>query len=122
MDTAFLRPPRLTEKIYVGLPDEEARAYLINRKLSKVPHDPNLDIPAIVALTEGFNSADVSEFCEYMKTGAIKRTIAAGGADAISGICQADVDEAAKHIHSSVQQSDIVNIRRWEETQAVKKA
>ena len=122
LDTAFLRPPRLTEKIYVGLPDEAARTYLIERKLAKVPHDPSLNVAHIAALTEGFNSADVAEFCEYMKTGAIKRTIAAGGTAAMSGVCQADVDEAAKHVRSSVQQSDLINIQRWEQTQSGNKA
>ena len=37
LDTAFLRPRRLTEKIYVGLPDVEARLYLIRRNLQNVP-------------------------------------------------------------------------------------
>ena len=44
LDTAFLRPPRLTEKIFVGLPDAPARAYLIEKRLAGVPCDENLSV------------------------------------------------------------------------------
>ena len=117
LDTAFLRPPRLTEKIFVGLPDAPARAYLIEKRLSGGPGDEELSVEEIVARTEGFNAADVAEFCESMKDGAIQRTVSENGGKVLSKICMADVDRAAEHIHSSVQESDLVAIRRWEATQ-----
>ncbi len=116
LDTAFLRPPRLTEKIFVGLPDDPARLYLIQKKLNGVPCSPDLMYSVIVERTEGFNAADVAEFCEYMKEGAIRRTLENEGKE-LSEISMRDVDLASEHIHSSVQQSDITAIRKWEATQ-----
>ena len=117
LDTAFLRPPRLTEKIFVGLPDDPARLYLIRKKLDGVPCSPDLQYSVIVERTEGFNAADVAEFCEYMKDGAIRRTVHENEGRELSEITMKDVDMASEHIHSSVQQSDIVAIRKWEATQ-----
>ena len=52
-----------------------------------------------------------------MKDGAIQRTVSENGGKVLSRICMEDVDRAAEHIHSSVQESDLVAIRRWEATQ-----
>ena len=116
LDSAFLRPPRLTEKIYVGLPDEPAREYLIRRKLKNLPTAGDFTIEEAVAATAGFNAADVSEFCETMKDGAIQRTLDAGGV-VRSPICAEDLQNAIRKIHSSVQQSDIAALQRWEASQ-----
>jgi SpoVK/Ycf46/Vps4 family AAA+-type ATPase len=35
MDSAFIRPGRFGTRIYVGLPDDEARKYMIEKRLSK---------------------------------------------------------------------------------------
>lgn len=115
LDTAFLRPPRLTEKIFVGLPDAPAREYLIKRKLEEIPCAPDLDVDEITRLTDGFNAADVAEFCESMKDGAIKRSI--GSAGVMSPISKIDMDYAAERIRSSVQASDLASIAKWEATQ-----
>ena len=117
LDTAFLRPPRLTEKIYVGLPDSEARLYLIRRNLQNVPCAADFTFEEVAALTEGFNGADVAEFCEGMKDTAIKRTLSEYDAKEFSAICRADMLAAAGRVYSSVQQSDIQAILRWEEGQ-----
>jgi len=117
LDTAFLRPPRLTEKIYVGLPDEPAREYLIHKKLDKVPRAEDFDFAEAVALTEGYNAADVTEFCESVKDGGIHRTLYENDGKVLSKICRQDVLDAAERIRSSVQESDLVAIRKWEETQ-----
>ena len=117
LDTAFLRPPRLTEKIYVGLPDAPARAYLIHKKLDKVPRATDFDFDEAVALTEGYNAADVTEFCESIKDGGIRRTLYENDGKVLSKICRQDILNAAERIRSSVQESDLVAIRKWEATQ-----
>ena len=44
LDEALLRPGRFDRKIFVGRPYEEGRAKLFKYYLSKVKHDPNIDI------------------------------------------------------------------------------
>lgn len=114
IDSAFLRPPRLTEKIYVGLPDYEARLFLVNKEIEEVPHDPDVCAEEIAKLTEGYNAADVVSFCEVLKDGAIDRTIADGQK---RNITRSDVEVTLKKIHSSVQKKDVEQIRKWEQTQ-----
>lgn len=117
LDTAFLRPPRLTEKIYVGLPDVAARRYLIGRRLGDLPCADDLVLDDVAELTEGFNAADVAEFCECMKDGAIQRSLRESDGKSVLPICRADMLLAAQRIRSSVQQSDIQAILKWENEQ-----
>jgi transitional endoplasmic reticulum ATPase len=116
IDTAFLRPPRLTEKIYVGLPDLAARLYLIQKKLLNVPHDEDMDFDAIAGMTEGYNAADVTEFCEKLKDGPIRRTIEAS-LKTPQPITWDDVLKTAGQFKSSVQKQDLEALRRWEAEQ-----
>jgi SpoVK/Ycf46/Vps4 family AAA+-type ATPase len=63
LDEAALR--RLTKRIYIGLPDAEARGGLIKKLMKQV--DCNLstyDFNQIVAYTEGYSSADINSLCK----------------------------------------------------------
>ena len=117
LDTAFLRPPRMTERVYVGLPDAPAREYLVRRALSQAPCDPDVNVERIVEITDGFNAADVTEFCNFMKMRAARRSIEqTGGAQSVP-ISASDLEEAAGHVRSSVQKEDLINIQKWEASQ-----
>jgi len=125
LDTAFLRPPRLTQKIYVGLPDYEARLYLVNRKLKGAPCEEDVSLEIIAEQTEGYNAADVDALCGALKEIAITRSRleqeARGEVD--SGLTlpirHEDMETAMKNIRSSVQQRDVELIKEWEATQGV---
>lgn len=112
LDSAFLRPPRLTNKIYVGLPDYEARLFLVRRYLEGVPCSPQVSAEYIAELTEGFNAADVTLFCETMKDGPIERTIAQKEQREIT---LSDVQRTAENIHSTVRKEDVERLRQWEQ-------
>lgn len=111
IDSAFLRPPRLTEKIYIGLPDFEARLFLVSKALKGVPRDEDVTDPGIAERTQGYNAADVVAFCEALKDGAIERTIRRGQTEPITA---ADVEATLQRVHSSVHARDIEQIRKWE--------
>jgi SpoVK/Ycf46/Vps4 family AAA+-type ATPase len=59
LDSAVWR--RFDEVITFGLPDEEARAALIERKLRGVKFD--LDVPAAARALEGFSAAEIESVC-----------------------------------------------------------
>ncbi|GHU83741.1 hypothetical protein FACS1894196_4080 [Clostridia bacterium] len=125
IDSAFLRPPRLTQKIYVGLPDYEARLYLIEKYIGQVPHDDDVDPAVIAELTEGYNAADVCETCEVMTDDAIRRSIEQKTKNenaSISNVTLADVTETLARARSTVQRKDIVAIERWEVAQGLRQA
>lgn len=114
IDSAFLRPPRLTEKIYVGLPDEAARLFLIKRAFEEVPMESSVDMNLMVDYTDGFNAADVVSFCEVIKDFAIDRSIINQSA---SAIMVQDVMNAKKKVQSSVQKSDLELLSKWRKEQ-----
>ena len=114
IDSAFMRPPRLTQKIHVSLPDYPARLFLIEKAFRNVPVD-GFDAGTCADRTEGSNAADIVALCNQIKMAAVQRTISVNGET--SPVTAEDMEKALARYHPSVQKSDIVQIRRWEESQ-----
>ena len=112
IDTAFLRPGRFDRSIYVPLPDDDARRAIITNKLKAVPCDELLNIDHIVEVTNGFNGADVSNFCEKLKDLAITREIQTGER---SKIYDEDVEAATRMVFSSVFVEDLKKCAKYQE-------
>ena len=114
IDSAFVRPGRFGTKIYVGLPDDEARKYLIERRIHKIG-DKNLvrideiDVAEIVAKTNGFNGADITHLLDRVEEISALRGIETGE----KFIGQDDFEEALAQISSSVQREDIEKLSQW---------
>ena len=113
IDSAFMRPGRFDEKIYIPLPDEKARKRLFEIQLNKIPISDDLDFDYLVKITEGFNGADISEVCEKLKMSAIKDSLAKGTDQTIG---MDDVKRIENVIKSSVSQEDIEELRLFEKT------
>ncbi|MCQ2070988.1 MAG: ATP-binding protein, partial [archaeon] len=110
IDPALIRSGRFGRHIYVPLPDVQARKAMIDRQLDGVPTDPTLDTAGLATMTEGYNGADVVEFCEQLKQSAINRTLRLNSPDEVIG--EQDIGYAKERTRSSV---DPENIRRLEE-------
>ena len=73
MDSAFIRPGRFGTRVYVGLPDDEARKYMIENRLTKigakgvvkVSEDINVDEVAIVI---GKDAPQVCPVCSHSQS------------------------------------------------------
>ena len=111
IDSAFLRPGRFDEKIYIPLPDFEARKKLFELQLSKLPHEDDLDFDLLANLTEGCNGADIKEVCEKLKMSAINDTIATGQEQTIG---MDDVEKIKDTIKSSVQAEEIEKLEEFQ--------
>lgn len=61
IDEAVIRPGRFDKKIYVPLPDFEARKGLFQIALVDRPHDKDIDFDKLASLTENYSSADIVE-------------------------------------------------------------
>ena len=111
IDSAFLRPGRFDEKIYIPLPDFEARKILFELKLKMVPQD-GLDFEHLANITDGYNGADIGAFCDKLKMLAINKSIATGVE------CPITMDEVAQvqgSIKSSVSNEDIERLLEFKE-------
>lgn len=109
MDSAFMRPGRFDERIYVGLPDAEARGGIIERNLKKIPLNDKIDYPYLIDKTDGFNCSDITHLVEKAKSLALKREKKGGAA----GVTMDDFEEALKVCRSSVMRSDIEKLVAW---------
>jgi len=77
LDEALLRPGRLDQLIYIPLPDQPSRLSILESTLRKSPIAPNVPLPFIAQLTEGFSGADLAELCQRAAKAAVRDAIAA---------------------------------------------
>ena len=78
LDSALLRGKRFDTHIYIGLPDADARLFLIKKAFKK--HGgllQNTDITAerLVELFDGYSCADISSMLDKMKSLALSRAL-----------------------------------------------
>ena len=111
IDSAFMRPGRFDEKIYIPLPDFDARKKLFEIQLSKLPHEDDLDYALLANLTEGCNGADIKEVCEKLKMSAINDSIATGVEQTIG---MDDIEKIKDSIKSSVPQDEIEKLYNFQ--------
>ena len=112
IDSAFMRPGRFDSKIYVPLPDFEARKKIFDLQLSKLPVAEDLDLEYLAKITDGFNGADIKEVCEKLKMSAINDSLEKGEEQTIG---MDDIKRIEKNIRSSVSLEDIERLKEFEE-------
>ena len=110
IDGAFLRPGRFDEKIYVSLPDVEARKKIIDLALKGVPCEKAFDSGVYAGESDGFNGADVKFLCENAKEEAIKRVVERGGQ---KRLLRSDFNYALSQVKSSVRTADKEEMLKW---------
>ena len=98
LDPAILRPGRFDEKIYIPLPDEKARAAMLEKRLCGVPSTVT-DFAQLAALCDGFSGAELAHVCERAKQRVIRSIIE--GAPNESCITPLDIREAIAHVRAS---------------------
>jgi len=60
LDRALLRPGRIDRMMYVGPPDAESRAAIVQLQLDRIPHDSSLSsCRALVDALAGFSGAEI---------------------------------------------------------------
>lgn len=63
IDYAMLRPGRLDEKVYIGLPDLPARRKILEMNLKEIPLAPDLELDGLADRLEGYSGADIAYLC-----------------------------------------------------------
>lgn len=117
IDSAFIRPGRFGTRIYVGLPDDNARRYMIEKRFNKIKEkgivtlNDDIDIDLIVEETKGFNGSDMTNLLDKIEEISIIRN----SITQLKYICMDDVNKSLSEIHSSVQIEDIEKLTKWKE-------
>ena len=116
IDSAFLRPGRFGTKVYVDLPDDDARRYIITHRLDKIKEigqvdiADDIDLDYIVDKTNGFNCSDVTNLLSVVEELSMRRAFENEGD---KKICNDDFRTALKSVNSSVQRDDIIKLKEW---------
>lgn len=63
LDAAVMRPGRFDEKIYVALPDLEARREILEMNLEGLPLAPDVDVDRLAGMLERYSGADIAGLC-----------------------------------------------------------
>ena len=117
IDSAAMRSGRFSEKIYVPLPDKEARTYLFEKNLAGVPISSDVDIAKLASLTDGYSGADISEICDKAKVEPLLKSIAlqeAGKFDEDS-LCKVTTDDIVSAIKTVRKASNKEEIKKFED-------
>ena len=107
-----MRPGRFDEKIYVPLPDYNARKRLFELQLKKIPIAKDLSFNYLAKITNGFNGADIKEVCEKLKMSAINDSLLKKKEQTIG---MDDVENIKDSIVSSVSLEDVDKLKAFEE-------
>src|SRR5690606_30418584 len=75
IDSAILRPGRLDQMIYVGLPTKEDRQKIFQVITKKMPVDKEVDFEKLAAATEGFSGADIAGLCREAALNALRENL-----------------------------------------------
>ena len=99
IDEAVFRTGRFDEKLFVGLPDADARGQILRRYLEDVPLSPEIDLSAVATDLDGYTGSDIVGITSSCKRAGFRRDIS-GQADAM--VLMSDIEEAMKRIPKSV--------------------
>lgn len=111
---------RFIKRLYIPLPDSEAREYLVRHLLSKNAHGmSDADIGTVVERTNGYSGADVTALCREAAMGPLRaglsglKDITKITADSVPPIQMHDFEDALGQIRASVAPAELKSYRDW---------
>ena len=79
LDEALRR--RLEKRVYIPLPSDVGRRSLLDISLKGLEVEPNIDYDSIVAATNGYSGADMTNNCREAAMMPLRRRLKASGID-----------------------------------------
>jgi transitional endoplasmic reticulum ATPase len=110
LDPAVMRPGRLDAKVYVPLPDAEARFRLFEIYLGKRPLADDVDFAKLVERTGGYSGADIKAIAARSATRPFLESV--GGAEP-RNINMEDVLAVLASMPPSVSPKDVGKYEQW---------
>ena len=110
VDSAATRSGRFSQKIYIPLPDEKARKFMIEKNMKNVPVDKNFDVDKIVEQTKFYSGADIEELCDRAKDEPLLKAIAE---DRVVEVTNKDFDNILKIFPPSVSESELKEFEKY---------
>ena len=121
LDEAIRR--RLEKRVYIPLPSAQGRKNLFTINLKGIALNPDVDFDALVAKTEGYSGADISNVCREAAMMPMRRKLmsASFNLDNLKNhqeeiempLTQSDFLEALSNISKSVSQDQLKEFQDW---------
>lgn len=110
---------RLVKRLYIPLPEIEARTSIITNLLGKENHNlSEEEVMKVSKLTEGYSGADMANLCKEAAMGPIRSLdfsqIASVRPDQVRPILHKDLIAALKQVKASVGQQDLQMYLEWD--------
>ena len=110
LDPAVLRPGRFDEKVYIPLPDVEARRKMLEMYLSHRPLAGDIVLDELAKELEGYSGADIKYLCDRAATVPFLKSVASG----VEGeITAAVFQDAVKDTGRSVNAEMLKRFEEW---------
>ncbi|MCS6767898.1 MAG: AAA family ATPase [Candidatus Nitrosocaldus sp.] len=117
LDWPFLR--RFQKRIYVGLPDYNARLQMFRSYTAQLNIDPSMRLEDLAKITEGYSASDIRDICQGVQLKVVNELFESGKAfdgDAKTrSIGMNDFKEILKNRKPSVSQEMVKAYLRWTE-------
>jgi len=110
LDEPFIR--RFQKRIYVPLPDREARLGILRIMVKDLKLDPDVDLEELAGLLEGYSGSDIKDLIQTAHMKVVREFFEFGGS-APRPINMGDISEAMKRRKPSVPKGSIQLYRRW---------
>ena len=102
LDSAMLRGGRFDTQIYVGVPDQKAREFMVNKSMKNLPLNYDVDLQKLAKALEGFGGGDIVSICDKIRLEAYKRSVRLGSMQNITrDDCNAILSGIRNHISDS---------------------
>lgn len=110
LDSAMLRGGRFDTHIYVGVPDQAAREFLVNKVLKGLPMDEDVDLSKLAWALEGYGGGDITAICGKIKLAAYMRSLNAGSPQ---NITREDCNGVLLSSHNMITAEDIEKFEKF---------
>lgn len=78
LDSAMLRGGRFDTQIYVGVPDQAAREFMVRKSMANLPLAEDVDLTKLAKALEGFGGGDIVAICDKIRLEAYKKSVRLG--------------------------------------------
>ena len=110
LDLALIRAGRLSETLYIGLPDLEARRDILQTQMCSMNISNDVELTALSEASEGFSGAEVVNICEQASYAAFEEQIESKEKRQIS---QKHFNAALAKVERSVTPEMTRNYEEW---------
>ncbi len=112
IDSAMLRGGRFDTQIYVGVPDKEAREFLVNKSLGKLPLNEDVDLKELAMRFEGFGGGDITAICDKIGLEAYKKSVMLGKMQCVS---REDCENALQNAKNSITPEELQRFEAYKQ-------